>query len=190
MFSVTLEQLREYSACTIGYNTVVCGLQGEKYEYHHNHNYMKYDYTKPIPLTDILKYGELEDVIWALRCIKNKEKEIRLFTISVARLYQHFMEDVRSVNALDVAERFANGLATIDELKIACCESYDANVDGMNYDGMNSATSIANYAVYTHDAECGYQSVALAYVINYAKMLDESLMPQIENLLIKMCESD
>jgi hypothetical protein len=43
------------------------------------------------------------------------EKLMRLFAVWCARQVQHLMKDPRSINALDVAERFANGQATEQE---------------------------------------------------------------------------
>ena len=45
--------------------------------------------------------------------------ELRRFAVWSARQVQHLMTDERSVNALDVAERYANGAATDEELAAA-----------------------------------------------------------------------
>jgi len=47
------------------------------------------------------------------------DKQLRLFAIRCARRVQHLMTDPRSIAALDVAERYANGEATDDELSAA-----------------------------------------------------------------------
>ena len=47
------------------------------------------------------------------------DKELRLFAVWSARRVQHLMTDDRSITALDVAERYANGNATDEELKAA-----------------------------------------------------------------------
>jgi len=44
---------------------------------------------------------------------------MRLFAVECARSVQHLMTDQRSIDALDVAERFADGLATQVELAAA-----------------------------------------------------------------------
>jgi hypothetical protein len=46
-------------------------------------------------------------------------KTQRLFAVWCARQVQHLMTDLRSINALDVAERHANGEATNEELDAA-----------------------------------------------------------------------
>lgn len=69
----------------------------------------------PISLGYILKSNGLEDAIWALRTVNGHDEEIRLFAVVCARQIQHLMSDPRSIQALDVAERFATGRATNEE---------------------------------------------------------------------------
>jgi hypothetical protein len=47
------------------------------------------------------------------------DRENRLFAVGCARLVQHLMIDKRSLDALSVAERFANGSASKEELGVA-----------------------------------------------------------------------
>ena len=47
------------------------------------------------------------------------ENELRRFAVWASRQVQHLMTDDRSLNALDVAERYANGAATDEELAAA-----------------------------------------------------------------------
>ena len=44
------------------------------------------------------------------------DKELRLFAVFCARKLQHLLTDARSINAIDVAERFAHGSARQEEL--------------------------------------------------------------------------
>jgi len=61
-----------------------------------------------------------EDRMWVvLRTDLVSEKLMRLFAVWCARQVQHLMTDPRSTNALDVAEKFANGEATKEELDAA-----------------------------------------------------------------------
>lgn len=67
-------------------------------------------------------WGKLkpEWVIWvATRRGVLTGRELRLFAVWSARQIQHLMRDPRSLKALDVAERYANGLASDEELKVA-----------------------------------------------------------------------
>jgi hypothetical protein len=71
---------------------------------------------------DILRDDRIphEDRLWAvLRTEFVTERTMRLFAVWCARQVQHLMTDPRSLNALDVAERFANGKATDEELTAA-----------------------------------------------------------------------
>ena len=54
------------------------------------------------------------------------DKQLRLFAVRCARRVQHLMPDPRSIAALDVAERHANGQATDDELSAAVDAAWDA----------------------------------------------------------------
>ena len=68
-----------------------------------------------------------EDRLWAvMRNDLLSDKLMRLFAVWCARQVQHLMKDERSLKALDVAENFANGLATKEELAAAWVAARDA----------------------------------------------------------------
>ena len=68
-----------------------------------------------------------QDKIWAFtREGIVDDKTLRLFAIACARRVQHLMTDKRSIDAIDVAERYANGNATEDELYAARAAARDA----------------------------------------------------------------
>jgi len=60
-----------------------------------------------------------DDPVWCLRGVTGHDREIRLYGVWCARRVQRLMRDPRSIAALDVAERHANGQATDAELKTA-----------------------------------------------------------------------
>lgn len=66
------------------------------------HNFLLWAATRPGVLTD---------------------KELRLFAVFCARQVQHMMTDPRSIAAIDVAERFAHGDASSEELAAAWAAS-------------------------------------------------------------------
>ena len=73
-------------------------------------------------ILDLMQHPNIpdEDKIWAFtRKGIADDKTLRLFAVGCARRVQHLMKDKRSINALDVAERYANGEATKDELDAA-----------------------------------------------------------------------
>lgn len=74
---------------------------------------------EPISIIQILESNGLDDAIWCLRAVTGHDREIRLFAVWCARQVEHMMTDARSKNALNVAERHANGQATYVELDVA-----------------------------------------------------------------------
>ena len=81
---------------------------------------------EPLSILHIIESNGIEDAIWCLRAVEGHDRTIRLFAVWCARQVQHLMEDPRSLKALDVAEAFANGLATEGELEAASYVAWDA----------------------------------------------------------------
>jgi len=109
------------------------------------------------------------DLIWiATRKGVLTDKELRLFTVWSARQVQHLMKDPHSLAALDVAERFANGQATIEELKEAGQQAYTAYAAAYAaaYATATAATAAAaaDAAAYATAADAAaYATAAYAY---------------------------
>lgn len=80
----------------------------------------------PLPILTVLESNGLDDALWALRALEGHDREIRLFAVWCARQVQHLMSDYRSVEALDVAERFANGEVSDVELAAAWAAAREA----------------------------------------------------------------
>jgi len=72
---------------------------------------------EPLSFEHILNSNGLYDALWCCRTVPEYDKEWRLYAVWCARQVQHLMTDKRSIAAIDVAERYANGEATADELK-------------------------------------------------------------------------
>jgi hypothetical protein len=71
-------------------------------------------------MQDVWNNAKPEWLIWvATRQGVLTAKELQLFAVAEARRVQHLMHDPRSVAAVDVAERYANGRATAAELAAA-----------------------------------------------------------------------
>ena len=79
----------------------------------------------------ILEAIGLNDTLWCCRTAPEYDKEWRLFAVWCARQVQHLMIDERSINAVNVAERFANGMATLEELKEAGIAASEAINDAL-----------------------------------------------------------
>ena len=120
-FQTTLQKLRNAGACIHGYNQLVRYLQGKEFTEADRllKRYISFRYCDQISVRTILESNGFDDALWALRCIDDTDGEIRKFAIWCARQVEHLMIDRRSVNALNVAERYANGLATNAELSAA-----------------------------------------------------------------------
>jgi hypothetical protein len=74
---------------------------------------------EPIPFAKIVESNGLADAIWCLRSTPEYDKQSRLFAVWCARYHQSLLTDLRSLAAIDVAEKFANGEASEGELKAA-----------------------------------------------------------------------
>ena len=103
----TLNKIREHRPCTSGWEKLLYYLGKTKAD------------DEPLSLLTILDSNGIDDAIWCLRSVAGRDREIRLFAVWCARQVQHLLKDQRSLDALDVAERYANGEATEAELKDA-----------------------------------------------------------------------
>ncbi|CAJ9646940.1 putative bacteriophage protein [Burkholderia pseudomallei] len=130
-FTVTLAALREAGACYGGYNKLVRSIQGKAFSMKDadREAYIHLRHDAEIPLLDILKSNGLDDALWVLHCILDADRDMRLFAVWCARQVEHLMEDQRSKDALNVAERFANGEATDEERAAARNAAWDAARD-------------------------------------------------------------
>ena len=110
----TLNKIRLHRPCTSGWEKLLKNLGKTKAD------------DAPLALTTILESNGIDDALWCLRAVDGHEREMRLFAVECARSVQHLMTDKRSIDALDVAERFANGLATQAELSTARAAAWAA----------------------------------------------------------------
>lgn len=106
-FTTTLNQIRAHHPCTAGWQKLLSHLGKTKAD------------DEPLSLLTIFESNGLDDALWAARAIKGHDRDFRLFAVWAARQVQHLMTDERSLAALDVAERFADGEATEKDLAAA-----------------------------------------------------------------------
>lgn len=95
---------------------------------------------------DILDKKEIpfQDRLWVIaRTELVSEKLMRLFAVWCARQVQHLMKDERSINAIDVAEKFANGLATKEDLAAARDVARDVAWDAARASARDAARASA-----------------------------------------------
>ena len=124
-FEVTLKQLRYHDACVNGYNKVVCMLKGIEFD-EDKKTHIRFNHSAPISLVDIANNNGVDDALWCLRCNREWDRDSRLFAVWSARQVQHLMKDERSIHALDVAEKHADGNATDGELNAARAAAWAA----------------------------------------------------------------
>ena len=77
---------------------------------------------------------------------------ITITKVKCARLVQHLMQDQRSLDALDVAEQFALGNATREQLAAAAADAANAAADDAAYAASAAADADAADAAYATDA--------------------------------------
>lgn len=99
----TLNQIRACSPCKSGWTKLLAHLGKTSAD------------DAPLSIITVLDSNGLDDALWCLQAVKGRDREIRLYAVWCARQVQHLMTDPRSLAALDVAERFANGEATDTE---------------------------------------------------------------------------
>ena len=118
----TLNQIRACSPCKSGWTKLLAHLGKTSAD------------DAPLSIITVIDSNGLDDALWCLQAVKGRDREIRLYAVWCARQVQHLMTDPRSLAALDVAERFANGEATDTERAVAWAAAraaaWDADAPG------------------------------------------------------------
>jgi hypothetical protein len=115
--TTTLNKIRKHSLYAIGWEKLLRHLGKTQAD------------DEPLALITVLESNGIDDALWCLRACEGIDREARLYAVWCARQVQHLMVDPRSLAALDVAERHANGEATDDELAAARAAARAAAVD-------------------------------------------------------------
>lgn len=131
MYYTSLNQIKSHNPCPKGWKTLLKALGKTTAD------------DEPVSMEFILQSNGLDDAIWALRCLTGADREIRLFAVKCAREVQYILTDPRSLDALDVAERFANGTATSEELYAAWNAAWNAAWDSVGYAARAAAGAAA-----------------------------------------------
>jgi hypothetical protein len=103
----TLIEIRKHSPCHEGWTKLLGSLGKVRAD------------NSPLHLRTILDSNGLEDALWCLRAVAGETRDMRLYGIWCARQVQNLMPDERSIAALDVATRHADGHALDKELDAA-----------------------------------------------------------------------
>ena len=130
----TLNKIREHGPCAEGWAKLLRYLGKTRAD------------DEPLALATILDSNGIEDALWCLRAVSGWEREKRLYAVWCARQVQHLMADERSLQALDVAERYANGQATDAELDAARAAARAAAWDAARVAAWDAAWAAARAA--------------------------------------------
>ena len=107
MITTTLNRICEHSQCKDEWANLLAGLGKTTAD------------DEPLPFTTILAINGLDDALWCCRAEPQYAKEWRLLMVAYARRVEHLNTNPNVKNAIDVAERHANGEATNGELHAA-----------------------------------------------------------------------
>ena len=103
----------------------------------------------PITYAAIIDAVGLENALWCCRAEPQYTNIWRRYAVWRAKQVQHLMTDDRSVAALEVAERHAEGLATDDELAAAIAAAIaaaEASAEARDWDAASAAQAAASAA--------------------------------------------
>ena len=142
MITTTLRKIRAAHPCGLGWERLLRSLGKTTAD------------DEPLLLETVLDSNGVNDAIWCLRAVGDVDRQARLFAVACARRVQHLMTDERSLDALEVAERYAMGGASDDELaaaRAAAAGAIFAADFAVAYDGV-AAYVAALAAIFAADA--------------------------------------
>ena len=182
----TLNKIREHSPCAQGWAKLLATLNKTKAD------------DENVSFLTILESNGLDDALWCLRSTPEYNRDSRLFAVWCARQVQHLMTDERSLNALDVAERYADGLANNEELDAAWdaarAAAWDAARDAARDAAWDAARDAAWDAAWDAARAAAWDAVRAAawdaaWDAARAAARDAARADQKE-MFIKMCNGD
>jgi len=150
MITTTLNAIRNHDPCSHGWSKLLRHLGKTTAD------------DELLPLVTVLDSNGLHDALWCCRCMPQYDRLWRLFAVHCARRVQHLMTDQRSVAVIDVAEKYANGQATRDELASAYFDAaFTFTVSTSVSTSSPYTTSVSTSSSYTTSAAAA--AVAAAY---------------------------
>jgi hypothetical protein len=145
--TTTLNRIRAHSPCHDGWRKLLSGLGKTAAD------------DEPLPFARIVEINGLEDALWCCRAEPQHDKDWRLYAVWCARQVQHLLTDPRSIAAIDVAERHAEGTATDDELAAARSAAWSA-AESAAWSAAESAAESAAVSAARSAAESAARSAA------------------------------
>jgi len=104
MICTTLNKIRAHHPCTDGWVKLLAGLGKTEAD------------DEPLPFAQIVEINGFADALWSARSAPEHDKDWRLFAVWCARQALVYTDDWRVVNAVNVAERYAHGMASHHQL--------------------------------------------------------------------------
>ena len=152
MLMITLQRIKDCRPCGDGWKKLLKSKGGTKA-----------DMNLTFPLTDVLDSNDLEATLWCLNCFLDHHNLWKKYSVWCARQVQHLMKDQRSIDALDVAERYANGEATDSELDAASAAARYVAIDVAKYAASAAASDVAS----ADQSEIIRKCVPILIITNY-----------------------
>jgi len=152
----TLNQIREHSPCTDGWEKLLKHLGKTKAD------------DDELSILTILDSNGLDDALWCLRAVEGHDIGKRRFAVFCAKQVEHLLTDQRSRDAIAVAERWCDGQATDEELASAAYAADDATTHDPYYAAAYSAAADAADAAYATHAAAHAAAAAARAAAYYA----------------------
>jgi hypothetical protein len=152
MITTTLKRIRKHRPCQNGWRKLLKGLGKKKAD------------GEPLSFATILEIIGIHDALWCCRVEPQYAKEWRLLSGAFARRVEHLNIDSWLKNIIDFAERYANGEATDEELRVAAgVAAFDAARGAAGVAG--AAKGIAVWDAAAFDAERKWQTQEFLRVV-------------------------
>ena len=161
MITTTLNKIRKSHPCEDGWEKLLEYLGKTKAD------------DEPLLFSVIVESNGLEDALWCCHIAPEYDREWRLFAVWCARQVQHLMKDPRSIAVLDIAERYANGLATETELWDARQSAWAAVRDAVRNEEMAKNTIVENMARMAAEVAGDAANVVRRVAENAARVMPE-----------------
>ena len=173
MLFTTLNRIRAKQPCLEGWATLLTYLGKTKAD------------DEPLALGEILASNGLIDALWCLGAVE-EPAFCRRLAVAFAREVQHLMRDPRSIAALDVAERFADGLVSGEELEEArrgayAAADHAAAAEAASYyaAGCAAAKATSYYAAAHYAAEAAEAEAASSDAYTKAKAKQSEIFQRL-----------
>ena len=117
ILKTTLSNIKKFRPCESGWKKLLKNINKSSVD------------DDPLHFKTILDSNGINGALWCLRSVEGYDKEIRLYAVWCARQVEHLDKTGVAKITNDVTEKFANDLASMDELAVARAAASDAASD-------------------------------------------------------------